>query len=338
MMRLETALMTGEAKDLAAWQRQYKQQEGATITPAKPGQKQTEKLTLAEQRKKFLEFKKNMKKRDRTPLDAETLEAYSQQTEEFLSVCNRDYSDEITGEELRDYMNALERRGLSQRSICNHYTSIGCFLKFCGVDHKNLLPKNERPVPDDGTPEAYTEHEMKKFFASVSDERQCLAFELLLKTGLREREMTTLEWTDLSFGDNPTLVIQARKPHLRFRTKTGKGRTIPLEKTLAEKLQLWRDKNPGKKLVFGTCNDKEDSHFYRHCQKAVKRAELNSEDFWLHKFRASFCTWSLQRGVDIRTVRDWAGHSSITQTERYLAPAQGTRAQVLMNQAFGAQT
>ena len=107
---------------------------------------------------------------------------------------------------------------------------MSCFLKFCGIDHKKLLPYNERPVPDDGLPEAYEETEVKKFFAALTRERDRLAFELLLKTGLREREMATLEWSDLNLAANPTVTVQARKPHLKFRTKTGKGRSIPLEK------------------------------------------------------------------------------------------------------------
>jgi integrase len=127
-----------------------------------------------------------------------------------------------------------------------------------------------------------------------------------LKTGLRELEMTTLEWTGLNLGGNPTVTVQPRKPHLKFRTKTGKGRTIPLERGLAAKLTAWREKNPTTRLVFGTSSDKEDSHYYRVCQDTAKAASMDPEKFWLHKFRATFCTWSLQRGVDIRTVQHWA--------------------------------
>jgi integrase len=86
--------------------------------------------------------------------------------------------------------------------------------KYCGVP---MTPIRQT------TPEAYTEAEVRKFFAALTDERRELAFELLLKTGLREREMTTLEWSDLTFGDSPTVTVQARKLHLKFRSKTGGG-------------------------------------------------------------------------------------------------------------------
>jgi site-specific recombinase XerC len=38
-----------------------------------------------------------------------------------------------------------------------------------------------------------------------------------------------------------------------------------------------------------------------------------------HKFRATFATHMLQRGVDIRTVQELRGHTNIQTTMRYLA-------------------
>jgi len=45
----------------------------------------------------------------------------------------------------------------------------------------------------------------------ITDERDALAFEFLLKTGPREREMTHLEWTDLNLGPNPTVKFQTKE-------------------------------------------------------------------------------------------------------------------------------
>jgi integrase/recombinase XerD len=38
-----------------------------------------------------------------------------------------------------------------------------------------------------------------------------------------------------------------------------------------------------------------------------------------HKFRATFATHMLQRGVDIRTVQELMGHTNIQTTMHYLA-------------------
>lgn len=300
-----------------------------TAAPAAPA-----RLTLAEQKDKFLELKQLQKKSDGTRLDKETLCAYAQQVTEFLTVAaKKTHADQIDGMDLRRYMDALEKRGLSHRTICNNYTSIATFLRFCGIDHKTLLPQGERPRPDDGTPEAYTHSEVVKFLSAITRERDRLAFEFLLKTGAREREMTHACWTDITGGEAPTFKIQ-NHPELGFRTKTGKSRVVPLERGLYERLMIWREKNPTTKLIFGTSGDRPDTHFLETCKETAKRAGLTG-DFYLHKWRSTFATWALRAGTDIRTVQAWMGHHSISMTERYLSPQTAQAVQEKVNAAFG---
>jgi len=69
--------------------------------------------------------------------------------------------------------------------------------------------------------------------------------------------------------------------------------------------------------------------------KAVaKRAKLKEEDFWLHKFRATFATWSLWAGVDLRTVQSYLGHSDLESTMRYLKPSRSKEARAKQNEVF----
>jgi site-specific recombinase XerD len=129
-----------------------------------PALKTCARLTLADQEDKFLELKRLTKKTDGTKLDKETLAAYEQQVTEFLAVAaKKTYADQIDGMDLRRYMAGLEEKGRTHRTICNNYTSIATFLGFCGIDHKKLLPKGERPRPQDEDPEAYTLAEITRF-------------------------------------------------------------------------------------------------------------------------------------------------------------------------------
>ena len=70
-------------------------------------------------------------------------------------------------------------------------------------------------------------------------------------------------------------------------------------------------------------------------QAVAERAELNPEDFWLHKFRATFATRCLWAGVDLRTVQQWLGHSDMESTMRYLKPARNEAVRDKVNQIFG---
>ena len=121
----------------------------------------------------------------------------------------------------------------------------------------------------------------------------------------------------MNLGPTPTVSYTTRE---NFRTKTGKSRTIPLERGLAQKLTAWRVKNPTARLVFPADEGKVEGHFLRICKAVALRSGQDPSNFWLHKFRDTFGTWALRRGVDIRTVQHWLGHASIEMTQRYLAP------------------
>src|ERR1051326_4922911 len=86
-------------------------------------------------------------------------------------------------------------------------------------------------------------------------------------------------------------------------------REIPIPSKLAASLKTWKARAAnGCALVFPTsgCNPKLD---FLDCLKSVaERAELDPADFWLHKFRATFATWHLWAGVELRAVQLWLGH------------------------------
>ncbi len=281
-------------------------------TPPKPSPaapKSAEELRTA-----FIHDKKTTFRKDGTPLDPDTISSYEKVTREFLDIIKKSNPAQITKQDLKDWM-VKQRERVSHRTVCNLYISIACFLHFCGIDHKTLLPQSERPSPVEETPEAYTESEMTKFFFVITKE-----------------ELANLEWEHFDLGKSPTVSYKTRD---NFRTKTGKSRTIPLERGLADRLAAWQTKNPTARLVFPTKEDKIEGHFLRLCKEYAKLSGQSEEKFWLHKFRDTFATWALRRGVDIRTVQHWLGHASIEMTQRYLAPEQGEHAQGQINKAFG---
>lgn len=151
------------------------------------------------------------------------------------------------------------------------------FQLFCGVDHTKLLPQGERPTPVDETPEAYTKEKMRKFFFAIVKERDALAFELILKSGPREQELTNLKWPHLDLGPTPTVSYKTRE---EFRTKTGTSRTVPLERGLADRLAEWR-KNPTARLVFPTKDGKVEGQFLRTCKEIAKLSGQDESNFWL---------------------------------------------------------
>jgi hypothetical protein len=68
---------------------------------------------------------------------------------------------EIDRLDLKSWLAKLRERGLMHSTVCDYYRHIVNFLNFCGVDHKKLVPKNERPRPVETVPEAYSAEQMK---------------------------------------------------------------------------------------------------------------------------------------------------------------------------------
>jgi integrase len=289
--------------------------------------------TLEEWRTEFLHDKNTTLKKDGTPLDTDTIHSYEVLTREFLDIVKRTHPGEIVKQDMRDWIIHLRLR-LKHRSVCNVYILIACYLKFCEVDHKKLLPQSERPTPVAHPPVTYTRDEMTKFFFNVLDERDSLAFEFLLKTGARKTEMTHCDWENNLPNLDSTHPTAKFFNKTDFRVKTGKYREVPLEKGLAAKLRAWRKKNPTTYLVFGTKDDTPEGNFLRAGKDAAERSGMKRSKFKLHRLRDTFATWHLRAGRDIRTVQHWLGHASIEMTQKYLAPQEGEEAQSQMNDTF----
>ena len=125
------------------------------------------------------------------------------------------------------------------------------------------------------------------------------------------------------------------KPDRGWTPKAYKEREIPIPAKLAKSLKAWKAKaDKTCNLLFPTagCHPKLD--FLDCCKAVAERAELNPDDFWLHKFRSTFATWSLWGSVDLRTVQQWLGHSDMESTMRYLKPSRSQKVRDKVNEIF----
>jgi integrase len=67
--------------------------------------------------------------------------------------------------------------------------------------------------------------------------------------------------------------------------------------------------------------------YYEGCQDKSRECEK----WFLHKFRATFCTKLLRSGLDIRTIQAVMGHADLASTMRYLRPAENEQTQARIN-------
>ncbi len=151
---------------------------------------------------------------------------------------------------------------------------------------------------------------------------------LALNTGMRRGEILNLRWTDIS--------LQRRE--ILLRSETTKARTqrhVPLNAVAMSALEAWKAGQGTvvniQGYIFPGPTDGPMFSIKKAWATLCRCAQV--AEFRLHDCRHDFCSRLVMAGVDLYVVRDLAGHSSITLTERYahLAPKK-TRAAVEMLQ------
>src|SRR5438105_2901565 len=261
-----------------------------------------------------------------------TFAAYRTALAYFVESCHKLNLTDIERKDMLKFAAFLrDEKEQAPRSMYNKFENVMTFLKAQGI--RGLVGKNDWPRFVEEEPEVYEREELKRFF-SACDAEERLWFEFFLMTGMREQEVMHTYWTDVNIASNTVRV--SHKPDRGWTPKAYKEREIPIPAKLVKSLKAWKaksDKTCG--LVFPTagCNPKLD--FLDCCKAVAKRAGYkNLEDFYLHKFRATFCTWHLWAGVDLRTCQHWMGHTDIESTMRYLKPNRSQEVKAKVNHTF----
>jgi integrase/recombinase XerD len=257
--------------------------------------------------------------------------AYSTALAYFVESCHKLNLEEIDRKDLLKFSAFLrDEKEQAPRSVYNKFENVMMFLKAHGI--RGLVGKNDWPRYTEEEPEIYEQEELDKLFAKCDAEER-LWYEFFLMTGMREQEVMYTYWSDVNLTAGTVRV--SHKPDRGWTPKAYKEREIPIPTKLVNSLKAWK-KEAAKNcaLVFPTagCNPKLD--FLDGLKAVSERAKLDKENFWLHKFRATFATWSLWAGVDLRTVQQWLGHSDMESTMRYLKPSRSQHVRDKVNEIF----
>ncbi|PYX52964.1 MAG: hypothetical protein DMG76_27430 [Acidobacteria bacterium] len=263
-----------------------------------------------------------------------TLAAYTTALSYFTESCPKLYLEDLERRDLLKFAAFLrDEKEQAPRSCWNKFSNVMSFLKANGI--RGLAKKNDWPRYTEEEPEIYEDEELDTLFAACDAEKR-LWYEFFLMTGEREQEVMYTYWSDINFKASTVRV--SHKPDRGWTPKAYKEREIPIPAKLATSLKAWKAKaDKTCALVFATSGCNVKMNFLDDLKAIAERAELNPEDFWLHKFRATFATRCLWAGVDLRTVQQWLGHSDMESTMRYLKPSRSQHVRDKVNEIFGGQ-
>lgn len=142
--------------------------------------------------------------------------------------------------------------------------------------------------------------------------RNCTIIALMLDSGLRQNEISTLLWGDIY------------KEYAIVRGKGNKERFVPLGTTTRQYLQQYRQACPfTSEYVFVTRrgNPMTNNAIKLLVQKLKRSSGINLSSHKLrHNFATNYCIDSLERTgqCDAFTLKILMGHEDIKTTERYM--------------------
>lgn len=260
-----------------------------------------------------------------------TLSAYTTALNYFTESCPKQFLEDIDRKDLLKFAAFLrDERDQAPRSCWNKFSNVMSFLKANGV--RGLAKKNDWPRYTEEEPEIYEDEELDTLFAACDAEER-LWYEFFLMTGEREQEVMYTYWSDINLSHATVRVTH--KPDRGWTPKAYKEREIPIPAKLVTRLKAWKAKaDKDCSLVFPTAGCNVKMNFLDDLKACAERAKLGKDNFWLHKFRATFATRCLWAGVDLRTVQLWLGHSDIESTMRYLKPSRNQAVRAKVNEIF----
>lgn len=225
-------------------------------------------------------------------------------------------------EHLALYLKEMTFRGRSKATVQRRAAAIRSCLRFLVMEGWFSGEAATVPLPDKGRrlPQILSEGEVERLLAACigeapRDRRDRALLEVAYGCGLRASELVTLKLRDLDFSSG----------RLRVFGKGEKERVVPLlgdvRKIVLDYVENGRPSLDvsarGEVFLSRSGGPLHREDVWRIIRKRGKAAGIAAVRLHPHVLRHSFGTHLLRRGMDLRTLQELLGHSSIATTERY---------------------
>ncbi len=217
------------------------------------------------------------------------------------------------------YVNDLQRKGRSKRTIARHLSSIRSFHQYALRRQWTIQDATQyvdSPVIKDEEPVVLTVEEVQRLLEApgngVLAKRDRAILYTLYGTGIRMSELLQLNVSDISLEHR----------FLRVRGNKDKERIIPLHEEVVKYIEAYvatRENMMPDEALFQNLRKKRLSR--QGCWKMMKKyADIARLDqtFSPEVLRRSFATHFVENGADLRTLQHLLGHQDLGTTERYI--------------------
>ncbi len=232
-------------------------------------------------------------------------------------------AESIDKQAIRHFLGKEFEEDFSSKTVGRRLASIKSFFKYLVkaevVNNNPALyvktPKTSKPLPNFIDEKMIDELMNAPPRNTITGLRDRAILELFYSTGIRLSELININFRNIDFNNNLIRVVG----------KGNKERLIPFGNRAMKAIENYLEKS-GRSLKTTDIdiplfvNSKGERISQRTVQRSVSmylRLVTEGEHLGPHTLRHSFATHLLDRGADLRAVKDLLGHSSLSSTQIY---------------------
>jgi site-specific recombinase XerD len=242
---------------------------------------------------------------------ASTLKTYRNEFLQLLQILKNKPVDTLTTDDLRRYLiYCFEKLHLSENTLHSRINAIKFYFEQVLGKEKFFweIPRPKKPFQ---LPKLLNEEEIENLFKVINNKKHKAMLFTVYSAGLRVSEIINIKLKDIDSGRMQILIERA---------KGKKDRYVNLSPVLLDVLRSYVKSYKPKFYLFES-EATGLAYPARTIQQIFSNAKHKAgikKDVGIHSLRHSFATHLLEKGTDIRYIKDLLGHFDIRTTERYL--------------------
>ena len=259
-----------------------------------------------------LQFQKFLGQLKLKAYSTSTIKTYSNEFAQLLQAIGTYPAEKLKADDIRRYLIVCMDNGLKENTIHSRLNAIKFYYEQVLGKERFLfeIPRPKKPLI---LPKLLNEIELQKLFNSLKNKKHKAMLFTAYSAGLRVSEIAGLK---LAHIDSNRMQIFIE------RAKGKKDRYVSLSPVLLDILRKYIQFYKPRPTVYLFESEQTFSAYpIRTIQQIFMNAKNSagiSKEIGIHSLRHSFATHLLEKGTDIKYIKDLLGHFNIKTTERYL--------------------
>lgn len=247
-------------------------------------------------------------------LSDKSIEQYVRTTKKMFDYVNKNFRD-ITSVDIKRYLGKYQNvNKVSMNTMSNMKRFLSAFFKWATEEEyidRNPVAKIKNFKQVHKEKEFLTKDEVAAIRHACETPREYAIVELLLSTGCRVSEFSSLNISDIDFTDE-SVSIYGQKTRTYRRGYLTAGAKFYVRNYLSTR-------NDDKEALFvaskGSHERLGNSSIQKEIQEIARRAGIKRH-VTVHLFRKTFATRLSENGARIEIIKELLGHSDISVTEK----------------------